>query len=86
MSHDFSKSVTLDNKLETLGLFSFDTLISAGDKYGLHPNADRFDVVFNSFKPVTLECLVFLKAFFVYAQSYEGKAVRSEFPKRWKFE
>eukprot|EP00291_Cryptomonas_curvata_P000407 CAMPEP_0172194274 /NCGR_PEP_ID=MMETSP1050-20130122/25478_1 /TAXON_ID=233186 /ORGANISM="Cryptomonas curvata, Strain CCAP979/52" /LENGTH=141 /DNA_ID=CAMNT_0012870041 /DNA_START=98 /DNA_END=520 /DNA_ORIENTATION=- len=40
MSHDYTKSPTLDNKLETLGLFSFDTLISTGDKYGLHPDPD----------------------------------------------
>ena len=88
MSHDYTKSPTQDNKLETLGLFSFDTLISTGDKYGLHPDPDRFEDIFYSVQICLCGILFWFSelVLLVYAQSYKGKAVRSKFPKRWKFE
>ncbi len=38
-------SPALENRLETLGLFSFDSGF-IGDKYGTHPDPDRSDLRF----------------------------------------
>jgi hypothetical protein len=41
MPHSVTKSPTMTNKLETLGLFSCES-IHVGDKYGIHPDPDRY--------------------------------------------
>ena len=56
MSHG-TKSPSVENKLETLGLFSFDSSVSVGTKYGSHPDPDRLIIsLFN--RTLFIHCIM----------------------------